>query len=470
MAELGDAVTYDADVAACDAIARKISSVPWQWTALLNRAMRAVMTGDFVEGERLGDEAFAIGARAGFEAAPATYGAHLMALRTWQGRLGEMLPIAIASAGEFRELPAVWASVPYIRAEIGDVDQAAADLRSLVGDERMQGLPGSQSWTVAVAMLARVAHLTTQSSAAATLRDMLEPIGSRHIIGPYADCYFGPASLYRGLCSIAMEDLGTARNELANAVTDASRAGAVPVAAWAAGELVVAERLDGDTGLDQRFDSVTTSLRRLGMATHAERLRDAFARSSPVIRPTRDAGSSTANTFSFTGQEWTICFNGHTIQVDDTKGIRDIHRLITRSGDEVHVLELMGVDGESMAGVSAQPVLDDEAKAAYRRRLAEIEFELDEADRLADLARSERAQRERNALHDQLRSAIGIAGRGRALPNEHERARQAVRARIRYALDKIEPLDEELHSHLHHAVTTGTYCAYLPERPTSWRT
>lgn len=474
MAELGDYVTYDADVAACDATAQEVASVPWQWTALLNRAMRAVMTGDFVEGERLGDEAFGIGSRAGFEAAAATYGAHLMALRTWQGRLGEMLPIAVASAGEFRELPAVWAAVPYIRAETGELDQARSDLMSLVADERMRALPGSQSWAVAVAMLSRVAHLTGSAQAAEALLPMLQPIGARHIVGPYADCYFGPASLYRGLCRVAVGDLDAAAAELRDAVRSASQVGATPVAAWAAGELVVTERRRGGRGLDRQLDSALSSLRRLEMPTHVTRLREAFGqaarpvengpRASPGRQPTAD------NRFTFTDDRWTINFNGTSIQIDDMKGIRDLHQLISRSGDEIHALELMGADGESIADVSTQPVLDDEAKRAYRRRLSEIELEIDDADRCADLARAERAHLEREALYDQLRAATGLGGRDRALPAEHERARQAVRARIRYALDKIESVDGELGRHLRHAVTTGTHCVYQPERPTRWET
>lgn len=478
MAESGDYVTFDADVAACGVLSRETSNATWQWITLLHQAMRATMRGDFIDAERLGDAAFGIGSSAQNEAAGATYGAHLMSLRTWQGRLGELLPLAIASSGQYRELPAVWASVPYIRAEVGALEEAAAELDQLVDDDRMRDLPGAQSWTVAVAMLARVAHLTGSARAAVTLRGLLEPLGTLHIVGPYADCYFGPASLYRGLTSAAIGDLDLALDDLTEAVQSATAAGAPAMAAWAMAELAVVQYRLGDPQAETRRQSAAASLKSFGMHRHLLRLESTFgAPPLPPARPTADDSVAPVADTQVAGNEivraddgWSITFDGTTVVVDAMKGIGDIHRLVGAPDTEIHALELMGGTGGTLTAVGTQTVLDEKAKRGYRARLAEIELEIDDADRCADLARSERAQLERDALIAELQHAVGFGGRDRTMPAEPERARQAVRARIRYAMDRIERAHPDLHRHLRSSITTGMYCVYRPERPVEWRT
>lgn len=58
-------------------------------------------------------------------------------------------------------------------------------------------------------------------------------------------------------------------------------------------------------------------------------------------------------------------------------------------------------------------MLDDEAKQAYRRRLADLDAEIDESAQWNDSARTERATVEREALITELTAATGL---GRAHP------------------------------------------------------
>jgi hypothetical protein len=74
-------------------------------------------------------------------------------------------------------------------------------------------------------------------------------------------------------------------------------------------------------------------------------------------------------------------------------------------------------------------VLDKQALSAYRRRLAEIDADLDEARSWADTGRAAKLAAERDALLDQLRAATGLGGRPRVPGSVHERARIAVRTR-----------------------------------------
>jgi hypothetical protein len=56
-------------------------------------------------------------------------------------------------------------------------------------------------------------------------------------------------------------------------------------------------------------------------------------------------------------------------------------------------------------------VIDDEARAAYRRRLAEADDDIDEATRLHDTGRLELAQRDRGFLVVELSRAVGLGDR-----------------------------------------------------------
>jgi hypothetical protein len=136
-------------------------------------------------------------------------------------------------------------------------------------------------------------------------------------------------------------------------------------------------------------------------------------------------------------------------------------------GREFHVIDLAG--GECDAG-DAGPLLDAEAKSAYRRRLAEIEDDITEAQTLRDDARVASAQRERDFVVRELSRAVGLGGRDRRAGAASERARAAVTRAIRHAMSRISAEHASLGEHLERTVRTGTFCVYLPDPrvPVDW--
>jgi hypothetical protein len=180
----------------------------------------------------------------------------------------------------------------------------------------------------------------------------------------------------------------------------------------------------------------------------------------------------------------TVCFDGCTVLVRDLKGLRYLERLLAEPGREFHVLDLVateqgtlpvgqqidrtGLDGEAGGGL---PVIDERARDAYQRRLAEVDDDIDEARRNNDVGRLHLAESDRQFLIAELRQAAGLAGRHRAVGSNAERARTAVARSIRYALDRLEGHHAALAAHLHRAVNTGTYCSYTPDprAPVVWQ-
>jgi len=163
------------------------------------------------------------------------------------------------------------------------------------------------------------------------------------------------------------------------------------------------------------------------------------------------------------GDIWVITRGGRHVRLRDSKGLRYLAALLAAPSRDFHVLELAG----SALDEPGPEALDDAALAAYRRRLAELEKELDEAERFADPERVVRLHDERDALYGELRSAVGLGDRPRA-GGSAERARKAVTNRLRDAVARIEREDAELAAHLRAGLQTGIVCTYRPEPHSTW--
>ena len=183
------------------------------------------------------------------------------------------------------------------------------------------------------------------------------------------------------------------------------------------------------------------------------------------------------NIFVREGDYWTVGFDGDTVRVRDLKGVRYLALLLAHPGREFHVLDLVAT--VSGAGSVSRPLLGDagemldaRAKDAYRRRLAEIEEDLEEAHSAGDAERAAQAEAERDFLVRELAGAVGLGGRDRRAASASERARAAVTRAIRTSLVRIAEHHPALGAHLNHAIRTGTYCTYDPDprTPVVWTT
>jgi hypothetical protein len=185
------------------------------------------------------------------------------------------------------------------------------------------------------------------------------------------------------------------------------------------------------------------------------------------------AGEPAAHVFRFDGQVWELRYAGRTVHMPDAKGLRDVHHLLGRPGRDVPAVRLLRPDGGEVVvaarGMGGDPVLDEEAVARYRRRLTQLDAEIDRATAVGDDRRAAEYDRERAALLAELRAAVGLGGRGRRLGDEAERARKAVTGRIRDTLRRLDRRHPELAAHLNATVSTGATCAYRPEREVTWR-
>jgi DNA-binding response OmpR family regulator len=195
------------------------------------------------------------------------------------------------------------------------------------------------------------------------------------------------------------------------------------------------------------------------------------------------------------GDYWTLAYQGSVCRLKDLKGLHYLAFLLARPGEECHVVTLvtavdhqqgppvtptshalsadqlathhLRVDGLGDAGT----VLDPQARAAYKRRLDELQADVTEAQRWNDLARATTAQAEIEFLTAELAAAVGLGGRDRRVASSTERARLMVTKAIRAALHKLRDNHPALGHHLATSITTGTFCTYTPDptAPLSWQ-
>jgi hypothetical protein len=201
-----------------------------------------------------------------------------------------------------------------------------------------------------------------------------------------------------------------------------------------------------------------------------------------AVSVARDGGAQEPGVTDFSmfrreGDYWSVSFEGRTVQVRDLKGIRYLARLLADPGRELHVLDLVAAESARFARAASGPgagvshtgtgdageMLDARAKGAYRRRLAEIEDDIEQTRALEDIEREMQADAERDFLVRELSRAVGLHGRDRRAASTSERARVSVTRAVRQAIVRVGEHHPELGEHLDRTIRTGTYCAYVPD-------
>ncbi|MGH9188125.1 MAG: ATPase, partial [Acidimicrobiales bacterium] len=170
------------------------------------------------------------------------------------------------------------------------------------------------------------------------------------------------------------------------------------------------------------------------------------------------------------GAVWRVDWHGADTTVNDSKGMGDIAILLARPGTEVDVLDLMGAGRGVLVDGGVGPLIDETAKRAYRQRLGDLDEDIADAETNADLGQLSALREERQFLLDELSAVLGLGGRPRVSGDQRERARKAVGMRIRTALKAIDAAHPALGRHLRNSITTGRFCRYRPEQPTTWTT
>lgn len=371
-----------------------------------------------------------------------------------------------------------------LRLEQGDATAAASMIRDALDNPR--NIPSKERppngrlsraplLEAQVAIALAVSDVATARDAADELADIAAFYRSRALIAA--------ATLARGRVALALGDARAAVRECRAAVDDWCELGAPWEVAMARFALAEALRAVGEpdlaevearaarSGLEATDAAVPATVRDGGDASSS---RADHADSPPVaVSP----GARAA--FRREGDMRVVEYDGARAVLRDLKGMRYLARLLAEPGREFHALDLLGVEhGTLETGTRMRqagdlgPLVDEPARRAYRRRLAEIDDDLAEAEAMGDTARAELARADRDYLVAELSRAFGLGGRARPAGSNSERARGSVTRAVRYALARVTAEHPALAQHLERTISTGTYCVYAPDprAPITWDT
>ena len=389
-----------------------------------------------------------------------------------------LVDAGLAALGDVSEPPLILGMLHGLRGEcdVFDGDTTSAVVRTEAGLDIASRYPGTWGhlycmWNAAYARIA----LGDEDAAIALLTEEIELTSAAgYGIGEMAGCnLMGEIWEARGVLDTARRfweralhlrrEVGVvAAPTLMASMHDRHAHGTMPTALLAVAR--VAEK-QGDL-------ETASTLFREGLPL-AEEIRDVDTaqQMAELLRKTSRVEPEQRATLRPEGGVWRIDFNGTSVHVPDLKGFWHLRELVSRPGEFVSALALVGASSEEpIPSGDTGPLLDREALRQYRRRLAELDDELDDAVVHGDTAGQAQRSAERAALIAELKRATGLGGRPRRSGSPSEKARLNVTRTIRHAITDLSARVPALAAHLDESILTGVSCCYEPRVNIVWTT
>jgi tetratricopeptide (TPR) repeat protein len=411
--------------------------------------MMTIRAGQFDEAEGLLKVCADRGAAAGDIDVEGWSGGHLVAIRWYQGRLAELLPV-IDELVHSPSLSAVdnsyFAVLAVAAAQAGDRRKAAGALARLCGHD-LADLARSSTWLVTMSGAVEAAYLLGDADTAARAYELLSPYGHLPMMASLGVACFGSAQYALGTAALTAGDVDKAIQHLRDAVDHN-----LAIAHWPA---VMMSRVRYAQALAQRSgpDDAETARQEVATAT-----REAAALGTPLPGA---VASDEPMQCTRHGRSWRVALGSRSVTVEHSIGLLHLAVLIVNPGQEIPAIDLVaGV--EAITGGSAQPVLDRTAIKEYRHRLAQLRTEIDELEARSETRRALEARAERDWLIAALSGANAMGDRTRRFTDDPERARIAVGKAIRRAIARIADGDAVIGESLRSRIRTGIRCSYWP--------
>src|SRR5713101_460484 len=195
--ELGDMPTTNADIDTYTRLTEE-SRLPFHVCITLGfQAMRALLRGDFTDGEGLAQQGLAIGQRLQTENAAGIFGLQMFTLRREQGRLKE-LEAVVRYFVQQHTVAGTWRpGLALIYSELGRTQEARAEFKHLAQYD-FADLPRDSLWMACMTYLADVCTFLGDTARAATLYQLLLPYAGRTVVISNAAACYGAMSRYLG--------------------------------------------------------------------------------------------------------------------------------------------------------------------------------------------------------------------------------------------------------------------------------
>ena len=457
--EVGDVTTADLELETYTRQAAAVRLPTYRWHAIVVHAMRSLMAGRFDEAERLAMEAMATRQDSHASARGQMYVIQLFVILREQVRLAELEEPLRAITRTYPAL-AVWlCGHALAHAELGRAAAARALVAPLVA-HGLADVPRDGNLLACLVMLAELAYLQEDERLAELVYPLLLPFAPRNMVFGMSAASYGSAERYLGMLAATLRRPEDASRHFEAALAANTRLGARPLVAYTRADL---GRLLLELGAKSdrvRAGELLDAAERTAVELDMPRLRARIAR-LPRSAPAPKSAPAAAATAILRrdGTSWIVGYGGRSFTLPDMKGLGYLATLVASPGREFHAIDLGGGSDLGDAG----EMLDAEAKARYKERLADLQEELEEAQQFNDLERAARAEHEIGFLTDELGRAVGLGGRTRRAGSAAERARLNVSRAISAAVKRIGGQERALAEHLTATIRTGLFCSYNPD-------
>lgn len=267
--EQGEVAAADAELATCARLAGELRAPFWLWRLGVVKTMRALLEGRFVEAERLGGEARAIGERVGLPEARSSHRGQEVLLRYEQGRLGDLAEEHAAYAAGLPTISVEHCVLALIYAETDRPQDARRELDRLAASD-FAAIPHDVHWLPAIICLSRVCATLGDPRHAATLYRLLSPHAHRIAVAGGGNVCFGAVSHDLGILAATTGHWDAAARHFDDALVRNLRLGARPLLARVrhayAAMLVARDHPDDRARARDLLDQVLVTARELGMA------------------------------------------------------------------------------------------------------------------------------------------------------------------------------------------------------------
>ncbi|MEV0618613.1 hypothetical protein AB0I81_35180 [Nonomuraea sp. NPDC050404] len=408
--------------------------------------MLSTRGGRFEQAEQRAAACHELGEATGDNDATGWYVCQLAAIRWFQGRIGEMVPV-LTGLLDSPDLPTVddspYAGLAVAAAADGDRRLAEGMLARLRGSV-LAGGPRTSTWLMSMYAIVEAADLLGDAELAARAAELLGPYAELPVMTSPGIACFGSVRHSLGVAAITTGDLDRAIGHLRGAVHDNLALGHWPAVTLSRSRLAQALALrDGPRDEEAR--------RQRALAAQEARALD-------MELPRYAAGRVGCR---LAGQQWRVELGGRSVLVDHSVGMQHLAVLVANPGREIPAADL-AAGSPDPAPMPVQQVLDGPAGRAYRRRLAQLDAEIDELEANHQRGQAQARRDERDWLVAELASATGLGGRARGFAGSEERARTAVGKAIRRAVERIAIADPVIGEELRATVRTGSRCTYDP--------
>jgi hypothetical protein len=477
MLELGDIAAVEEELRVIEAVANELRQPAQRWIVTATWATLALFQGRFSDAERLMQQALELGEGAQASDAVLSHTVQVFTLGMLRDGLESIESGVRRALIEYPARPMFRCMLAYLLADTGRELEAGAIVDALAED-RFAALPMTNEWLFSLGFLADTTDLLGDAERAHVLFELMIPYADRNACT--ADYIAtGSASRPIAVAAATASRWEEADRHFEQAVRANTRMGARPWAALSAynwAKTLLRRDAPGDRErAAELWDGVRVAARELGMKPLERRAAALTGLPESRGRPA-EATPALPSVFRCEREYWAVAYEGDAFRLKDSKGLRYIAHLLAMPGRDVHALELVAAErGGARAERSAEPgltpsrngdfgeILDEQARAAYRRRLAELEEELEEARGFADPERAAALESERDALIRELAGAFGLHGRPRRTGSPAERARVSVTRAIRAAIPRIRDHSPALGEHLERTIHTGRFCSYTPD-------